>query len=117
MGDPMNVVEETKFLGLIFDPKLSFMPHIKYLKTRSLKALGILRVLSGSEWGAHRNVLLHVPNLGLRQHSIWLRKKLVYWAVEHRRDGRMSRLSVFHFCRSGDSDHVVLNPGQVKPMT
>ena len=48
-GDPMKVVEETKFLGLIFNTKLSFMPHIKYLKRRCLKVLDILRVLSSSE--------------------------------------------------------------------
>ena len=50
-GDPINVVEETKFLGLIFYTKLSFIPHIKYLKTLCLKALDILRVLSNSDWG------------------------------------------------------------------
>ena len=57
-GDHINVVEETKFLGLIFYAKLSFMPHIKYLKTRCLKALDILSVLSSSDWGADRDVLL-----------------------------------------------------------
>ena len=55
-GDPIKVVEETKFLGLIFDTKLSFMPHIKYLKRGCLKALDILMVLSSSEWGADRDV-------------------------------------------------------------
>ena len=28
---PISVVEESKFLGMIFDRKLSFIPHIKYL--------------------------------------------------------------------------------------
>ena len=32
-GDPINIVEETTFLHFIFYAKLSFMPHIKYLKT------------------------------------------------------------------------------------
>jgi hypothetical protein len=32
------VVNETKFLGLIFDRKLSFKPHIAYLKKKCLKA-------------------------------------------------------------------------------
>ena len=30
-GTPVPVVEETKFLGVIFDCKLSFIPHIKHL--------------------------------------------------------------------------------------
>ena len=29
---PIQVVEETKFLGVIFDRKLSFVPHLKYVK-------------------------------------------------------------------------------------
>ena len=29
---PIPVVEETKFLGVIFDRKLSFVPHLKYVK-------------------------------------------------------------------------------------
>ena len=27
-------MEETKFLGVIFDRKLSFVPHLKYVKKR-----------------------------------------------------------------------------------
>ena len=32
-GSPIPVVEKYKFLGIIFDRKLSFIPHIKYLKS------------------------------------------------------------------------------------
>ena len=32
-GSPNPVVEESKFIGMIFYRKLSFIPHIKYLKT------------------------------------------------------------------------------------
>ena len=31
-GTPIKVVKEYKFLGLIFDSKLSFIPHMKVLK-------------------------------------------------------------------------------------
>ena len=31
-GSPIPVVEESKFLGILFDRKLSFIPHIEYLK-------------------------------------------------------------------------------------
>ena len=37
-GLPIPVVEEFKFLGILFDRKLSFIPHIKYLKAKCLKA-------------------------------------------------------------------------------
>ena len=35
-GSPIPVVEESKFLGMFFDRKLSFIPHIKYLKAKCL---------------------------------------------------------------------------------
>ena len=47
-ADPIRVIEETKFVSLIFDTKLSF----EYLKRKCLKTLDILRVLTSSEWGA-----------------------------------------------------------------
>ena len=49
---------ESKFLGILFDRKLSFIPHIKYLKARCLKALNLLKVLSHTSWGADRTTLL-----------------------------------------------------------
>ena len=36
---PIPVVEETIFLGVIFDRKLSFVPHLKYVKKKRLVSL------------------------------------------------------------------------------
>ena len=55
---PIKVVKEAKFLGLIFDTKLTFKNHIKYLKTSCQKALDILRVVGHTDWGADRIILL-----------------------------------------------------------
>ena len=54
------VVDDFKFLGLIFDRKLSFIPHIKYLKANCLKAFNLLKYLSHTNWGADRTVLLQL---------------------------------------------------------
>ena len=54
----IRVVKETRFLGLIFYQKLSFIPHLKALKTKCLKALDIIKVVSNQEWGADKSVLL-----------------------------------------------------------
>jgi hypothetical protein len=51
------VVNETKFLGLIFDSKLSFKLHIAYLK-KCLKAMNLLRVVANTGWGADSTTLL-----------------------------------------------------------
>ena len=55
---PIKVVEETKFLGLIFNMKLTFKNHIQYRKTSCQKALDILHVVGHTDWGADRIVLL-----------------------------------------------------------
>ena len=42
--NPIKVVTEAKFLGVIFDRTLSYSSHVDYLKTNFLKALDILKV-------------------------------------------------------------------------
>ena len=53
-GFPIPVVEQNKFLGLIFDRCLTFKPHIQKLKIKCLQAL------SHSDWGADKASLLMV---------------------------------------------------------
>ena len=53
-GQPIPVVEETKFFGIIFDRKLTFIPHYKKLKAKCQKALNLLRVVAHTDWGADR---------------------------------------------------------------
>ena len=73
-GSLIPVVDEAKFLGVIFDRKLSFIPHIKYLKAKCLKALNLLKVLSHTNWGADRFILLHL-------YRSLIRSKLDYGAI------------------------------------
>jgi len=53
-------VEQTKFLGLIFDRKLTFIPHIRHLKDKCTKTLNLLRILAHTSWGADQDTLLHL---------------------------------------------------------
>ena len=71
---PIPVVEETKFLGVIFDRKLSFVPHLKYVKKRGLKAHNILKIIGNTEWGADRKVMLRLYRscLGARRAKLSL---------------------------------------------
>ena len=73
-GLAIPVVQEHKFLGVIFDNKLSFIPHIKYLKARCLKALNLLKVVSRFDWGADSIVLL-------RLYRALVRSKLDYGSI------------------------------------
>ena len=57
-GVEIPVVDQYKFLGVIFDRKLSFIPHINYLKAKCHKALQLLRVVAHMDWGADKSTLL-----------------------------------------------------------
>ena len=84
-GSPIPVVEESKFLCIIFDRKLSFIPHIKYLKAKCLKTLNLLKVLSHTSWGADQTTLLKLyPSL--------VRVKLNYGCIIY----GSARKSYFH---------------------
>jgi hypothetical protein len=68
------VVKETKYLGIIFDSKLSFIPHLKNLRTKCLKAINLLRVLTTKDWGADSQTLL-------RLYRCLIRSKLDYGSI------------------------------------
>ena len=74
MDKKIPVVAESKFLGVIFDNKLSFIPHIEYLKAKCQKALNLLRVVANMEWGGDREVLL-------RLYRSLVRSKLDYGSI------------------------------------
>ena len=73
-GTRIPVVEEFKFLGLVFDRKLSFIPHIKQLKAKCQKALDMLKVVANTDWGADQTVLL-------RLYRSLIRSKLDYGSI------------------------------------
>ncbi|GFT80523.1 putative RNA-directed DNA polymerase from transposon X-element [Trichonephila clavipes] len=54
------VVSEVRFLGVIFDSKLTFLLHVLYLRKMCERSLNILEVLSNTLWGADRVSLLRV---------------------------------------------------------
>ncbi|XP_046684647.1 uncharacterized protein LOC124370407 [Homalodisca vitripennis] len=47
-----------RFLGLTFDSRLTWIPHLKTLKAKCLQRLNMLRVLTGTKWGADRTCML-----------------------------------------------------------
>ena len=65
------IIGEAKILGILFDSKLSFIPHITSLKSRCTKSLDLIKVLPNNTWGADRKVLL-------RLYRALIRSKLDY---------------------------------------
>ena len=59
-GQRISCVQESKFLGLTFDSKLTWEHHIRNTKIKCMKTLDILKVLSCTRWGADRKHLLQL---------------------------------------------------------
>ncbi|GFN82574.1 RNA-directed DNA polymerase from mobile element jockey [Plakobranchus ocellatus] len=75
-SQPIPVKGEAKFLGVVFDSKLTFYNHIQYIKKKCLKALNLLRVVGHTDWGADRATLLKL-------YSTLVRSKLDYGSVRY----------------------------------
>ena len=57
-GSEIPVVDQYKFLGVIFVKKLSFIPYIQYLKEKCSKTLKLFYVIAHKDWGADQHTLL-----------------------------------------------------------
>ena len=90
-GVPIAIVTEFKFLGLIFDSRFTFIPHMNYLSNKCQKALNPLRVVSSMDWGADKKLLL-------RQYRSLKRSKLDYGCVVYgsARKSYLRKLDTIH---------------------
>ena len=61
-------VDGYKFLGVIFNRKLSFISHIECLKTKTTCAQQLLRVVAHTKWGADRQALLKLYRALVHSH-------------------------------------------------
>ena len=61
-GTILPYSDQVKFLGLIFDRKLTWSQHINFLKDKVKKSLDILKVVSSFNWGADKKSLLRLFN-------------------------------------------------------
>ena len=52
--------EEVTYLGVSFDKKQTWLPHIQKAEAKARKKLAILPKLSGTSWGANHQILKHV---------------------------------------------------------
>ena len=57
-GSEITVVNQYRFLCVIFDKKLSFIPHIQYLKDKCNKTLKLLCIIAHKDWEADQHTLL-----------------------------------------------------------
>ena len=51
---------EFKYLGLILDSKLTWKPHINYLKNETFSRVNLLKIISSSKFKTNANILLNI---------------------------------------------------------
>ena len=76
-SDPIPFTKEHKFLGLIWDTKLTFKKHALYIKKKCQNALNLLKVLSHTDWGSDTKTLLKL-------YRALVRSKLDYGSIVFR---------------------------------
>ena len=90
-NNPIEFVKEFKFLGLVWDSKLTFKNHIAYLKKKCRKSLNLLKVLSFTNWGADTDTLLKL-------YRSLIRSKLDYGSIVYgsANNKELKKLDVIH---------------------
>jgi ribonuclease HI len=59
-GKEIKIEKSARFLGVIFDSRLTWAEHINYVAEKCRKRLNLLRAIAGTKWGASRKLLLMV---------------------------------------------------------
>ena len=58
--------KEAKFLGVIFDSRMTWTSHINSVVDRCRKRLNLMRCMSGQDWGADKKALLQIYSAMIR---------------------------------------------------
>jgi len=75
-GKPIERTTDAKFLGVTFDQRLTWKPHILELKKKCLRTLNILKMLNNKQYGPSSHKLLNI-------YKILVRSKLDYGSSIH----------------------------------
>ncbi|KAJ4434070.1 hypothetical protein ANN_16389 [Periplaneta americana] len=73
-NNKLPIVNTIKFLGIIFDRKLTWAPHLAALKEDCLRRISFLKTLAARNWGADYKVLMCT-------YRILIRSKLDYGCI------------------------------------
>jgi hypothetical protein len=59
-GQPIPFKPTEKFLGILFDTKMTWKPHIQSLKKNCMHKLNLLKSIAHTNWGADRTTMLRL---------------------------------------------------------
>ena len=60
--------EEATYLGVTFDKKQTWRPHIQKAEAKAIQKLAILQKLAGTSWGANEQILKRVYQGVIKPH-------------------------------------------------
>ena len=70
-GCEIRCQDSLKYLGVVLDARLTWMPHIKYIAGKAMRAVGVLKALSRVSWGVSPSLLLTVYRGLVRAYLEW----------------------------------------------
>src|SRR6218665_2492792 len=57
-NERIKIEKSAKFLGVVFDHKLSWKPHLEYIIAKCKSRMNLMRAVSSYHWGASKKALL-----------------------------------------------------------
>ena len=85
MNTQLPFANSIRILGLTFDHKLTWRPHMKKLKTKCQSRITTLKILGNNNWGADTNHSRQSPHSisnRLRRYNLSFGKKKVLSTIE-----------------------------------
>ncbi len=67
-GKPICFNDKCVLLGVTFDRRMTWNAHIEALEDKAKSNLNLMRCISGTKWGANRNILMTVYKALIRSH-------------------------------------------------
>lgn len=71
LGEEIHSVDKAKFLGVIFDEKMTWEPFVKDIKEKCSKATNLIKMLTKHSWGIHPSTALNVYKGLVRSRLEW----------------------------------------------
>ena len=107
-GYKIEVVKTLRILGLLFDSKLTWKPHIFSIKNECLRRLNTMKMLAAKNWGADYYVLINT-------YKSVIRSKLDYGAIVYN-SASLSTLKILDTIQS-TSLRIALGAFHTSPIT
>ncbi|XP_043219624.1 uncharacterized protein LOC122380493 isoform X1 [Amphibalanus amphitrite] len=65
-NDPIPIVDEVKYLGVILDSRMNLHSHVEYIKSRVQKRMAVLKCVAAKSYGADRIILTRMYKAMIR---------------------------------------------------